>query len=298
VNPASRNLQAMLWMLASGVIFTGLNALLRVLAQQLDPFVAQFLRYACGALVMLPFVWRAGFAAYRPKGLAGQIWRGAVHTAGLVLWFIAVPHVPLAEMTALGFTTPLFIMVGAILFLGEKLVAARWLAALVGFAGVLIVVAPGLRGAGSAYSLVMLGAAPLFAASFLITKALTRRDRPEVIVVWQAIGVTLFSLPLALSAWVWPTPLQWGLFLVSGVLGSAGHFCLTRAIGLAEMSVIQPIRFLELLWASLLGFAVWGDVPGEATLLGGVVIFASTTWIARRESRAARDGLGWRPRKA
>jgi drug/metabolite transporter (DMT)-like permease len=279
----------MLWMLASGLLFTGLNALLRTLAQQLDPFVAQFLRYAAGALVMLPFIWRAGLAAYRPKGLSGQLWRGAVHTAGLMLWFVAVPRVPLAEMTALGFTTPLFIMLGAILFLGERMVAARWIAALVGFAGVLVVVAPGLSGGGGPYGFVMLAASPLFAASFLITKALTRRDSPQVIVVWQAITVTLFSMPLALLAWTWPTPVQWALFLLTGVIGSAGHFCLTRAMSLADLSATQPVKFLELLWASVVGFAIWSDVPGPATLLGGAIIFASTTWIARREARLRKE---------
>ena len=282
----------MLWMLASGILFTALNALLRTLAQQLDPFVTQFLRYAAGALVMLPFIWRAGLAAYRPKGLSGQLWRGAVHTSGLLLWFIAVPRVPLAEMTALGFTTPLFIMFGAILFLGERMVAARWIAALVGFAGVLVVVSPGLSGGGGPYGFVMLAASPLFAASFLITKALTRRDSPQVIVVWQAITVTLFSMPLALLAWTWPSPVQWAMFLLTGVIGSAGHFCLTRAISLADVSATQPVKFLELIWASVVGFAVWSDVPGPATLVGGAIIFASTTWIARREARLRQETTG------
>jgi drug/metabolite transporter (DMT)-like permease len=277
--------RAMLWMLASGLLFTCLNALLRTLAQQLDPFVAQFLRYAAGALVMLPFILRAGLAAYRPKGMGGQLWRGAVHTSGLLLWFVAVPHVPLAEMTALGFTTPIFIMLGAMLFLGERMVPARWVAAAIGFAGVLVVVAPRMSGAGGGWNLVMLGAAPLFAASFLITKALTRRDSPQVIVVWQALTVALFSLPLALYAWTLPTPLQWGLFLLAGMLGSAGHFCLTRAFSMADLSATQPVKFLELLWSSVVGFLVWGDLPGPPTLLGGAIIFAATTWIARREAR-------------
>jgi drug/metabolite transporter (DMT)-like permease len=281
--------RAMLWMLASGLLFTCLNALLRALAQQLDPFVAQFLRYGAGLLVMLPFILRAGLAAYRPKGLGGQLWRGAVHTAGLLLWFIAVPHVPLAEMTALGFTTPLFIMFGAILFLRERMVLARWIAALAGFGGVLVVVSPGLSGAGNPYALVMLASSPLFAASFLITKALTRRDSPAVIVAWQAITITLFTLPLAIYAWTWPTPLQWVLFLLAGALGSAGHFCLTRGYSLADISATQPVKFLELIWASLMGFAVWGDLPGPATLLGGLIIFAATTWIARREARARKE---------
>jgi len=275
----------MLWALASGVIFTGLNALLRLLAQDLDSFVVQFLRYAFGLLAMLPFVLRAGLTAYRPRNLSGQLWRGAVHATGLFCWFAAAPHVPLAEMTALGFTTPLFIMLGAVLVFRERLVLARWVAALVGFAGVLIVVWPGLGQGESRYALMMLAASPIFAASFLITKALTRQDRSEVIVVWQAIGVALFTLPLALWFWTTPAPWQWALFAVTGVLGSAGHFCLTRAIGLAEMSAIQPVRFLELLWASIAGFLIWQDVPGPTTLLGGAVIFAASTWIARREAR-------------
>ncbi|MCO6415937.1 DMT family transporter [Siccirubricoccus sp. KC 17139] len=282
----SLRLQAMLWMLASGVLFILLNGLLRWLAQQMDPFVAGFLRYSAGVVVMLPFIWRAGLAAYRPHNVAGQFWRGALHTSGLLLWFWAVPHVPLAEITALGFTTPLFIMLGAMVFLGERVVAARWVAAAIGFCGVLVVVSPQLSGAGGIYNLVLLSSAPLFAASFLITKALTRRDAPHVIVVWQSLMVALFSLPFALWNWEWPTPAQWALFLLAGALGTSGHICLTRAFALADMSVVQPIRFLELVWASIFGFLVWGERPGEATFLGGAIIFASTTWIARREAKS------------
>jgi drug/metabolite transporter (DMT)-like permease len=288
ITGASATVRAMLWMAVSGVLFILLNTVLRMMAQQLDPFQTQFLRYLFGVLVMLPFILRSGLASYRPNGIAGQLWRGVVHTAGLLVWFVAVPHVPLAEMTALGFTYPIFIMLGAMVFLGERMVAARWGAALAGFAGVLVVVWPQLSGAAGSYSLVMLASAPLFAASFLITKALTRRDSAQVIVVWQSITVSLFSLPFALLHWTWPSAAQWGWFLLAGMLGTAGHLCLTRAFGLADMSVTQPIKFLELLWASLLGLLVWGDVPGPATLLGGGIIFASTSWIARREARAAR----------
>jgi drug/metabolite transporter (DMT)-like permease len=164
-------------------------------------------------------------------------------------------------------------------------VPARWLAALVGFGGVMVVVWPSLSGGGGPYNLVMLASAPLFAASFLITKALTKRDAPHVIVVWQSLTVALFSLPFALPHWEWPGPGQWAVFLLTGMLGTAGHICLTRAFRLAEMSVVQPIKFLELIWAALMGFLVWGDVPGQATWIGGLIIFASTTWIAQREAR-------------
>lgn len=191
-------LRGMAWMAAAGFLFCLLNTIARRLTQELEPFQTQFLRYLAGLVVLLPFIMRTGLAAWRPHDLRGQGWRGMVHTAGLLLWFWALPHVPLADMTAIGFTGPIFIMAGAVMFLGEPVVHARWMAAGIGFLGVLVVVTPQFTGARSGFwSLVMLSSAPLFAASFLITKALTRRDRPEVIVAWQAITVAIFSLPFA-----------------------------------------------------------------------------------------------------
>ena len=155
----------------------------------------------------------------------------------------------------------------------------------VGFGGVLIVVGPKLSGAGGHYNLVMLCSAPMFAASFLLTKALTRTDRPEVIVVWQGITVSIFSLPLALLHWQALTPPQWLLIMACGLMGSAGHYCLTRSFHIADISATQSIKFLDLVWSAILGWLVFSDVPAQSTLIGGVVICASTLWIARRESR-------------
>ena len=279
-------LRGMLWSIAAGISFALLNALLRWMTTELAPMQAQFLRYLFGLLVMLPIMLRQGLARYRPNGLGGQLWRGVVHTSGLMLWFTALPHLSLAYMTAIGFTTPIFIMLGAAIFFREKMRLSRWIAALVGFGGVLVVVGPKLAGGELLYALVMLGSAPLFAGSFLITKALTRRDCPAVIVVWQSIVVAGFSLPLALMAWTPPTTAQWAWFVVSGLLGSLGHYCLTRSFAVADISATQPVRFLDLVWASILGFLIFADVPALSTLFGGTIILASTVWIARRESRA------------
>lgn len=135
-------LRGMAWMVAAGLLFCLLNSIARRLSQELDPFQTQFLRYLAGLVVLLPFMVRTGLAAWRPHDLWGQWWRGMVHTAGLLLWFWALPHVPMADMTAIGFTGPIFIMAGAVMFLGEPMVRARWIAAGIGFLGVLIVVAP------------------------------------------------------------------------------------------------------------------------------------------------------------
>jgi len=287
-NSLSPAVRAMVWAIASGLIFSLLNTQMRVLTFQFDPFQTQFLRYLMGLAVMLPLVLRSGPSAFRPNGLSGQLWRGVVHTGGLLFWFAALPHLPIADTTAIGFTTPIFIMIGAALVLREPVVAARWIAAAVGFAGVMIVVYPKLSASGGVWSLAMLISSPLFAASFLITKALTKRDSSEVIVVWQSITVSLFTLPFALIHWQWPTAAQWAIFLVCGLLGSTGHWCLTNAYRLADISATQGVRFLDLVWALVLGYLVFGDRPSASTIAGGCVIFGATVWIARREAvRAA-----------
>ena len=272
------------WSMVSGLLFVLLNTVMRGLAIQLDPFQTQFLRYLAAIVVMAPLVLRAGLASYRPRNIAGQFVRGGVHTAGLCLWFTALPSISLADTTAIGFTTPIFIMVGAVLVLHEPMRWERWLAAAIGFGGVLIVVGPQLS-AGSYHALVMLASSPVFAASFLITKALTRYERATVIVVWQAISVSAFSLPLALLHWQWPTPGQWGLVLLCGMLGSGGHYCLTRSFSVADISATQSVKFLDLVWAATLGWLVFGTWPSQSSLAGGAVICASTLWIARREAR-------------
>jgi drug/metabolite transporter (DMT)-like permease len=283
--------KAMLWAGAAGLLFCMLNATLRALSLQINSFEAQFLRYSFGLLVLLPIALRsgirAGIKAYRPNGLSGQLWRGVVHTTALILWFAALPHLSMADTTAIGFMTPIFVMIGAGIFLGEKMVAARWIASAIGFAGMLVVMSPKLTGNGGLWMVVMLASAPVFAGSFLITKALTKRDSSAVIVFWQALTVSVFTLPLAIAHWVWPTPIQWVIFLFSGILGSSGHWCLTNAFRMSDISSTQSLKFLDLVWATLLGFMLFSEIPSTASLIGGVIICAATVWIARHESRQA-----------
>lgn len=175
-------------------------------------------------------------------------------------------------------------MLGAWLFLREPMRWERWLAALQGFGGVLVV-GPGLSVSGGYYSLVMLASAPVFAAFFLITKALTRYEKPGVIVLWQSIIISVLSLSLALLNWQAPTAAQWAGYMVCGLLGSGAHYCLTWSYAVADISATQSLKFLDLLWAALLGWLVFAEIPTETSLIGGLIIAGATLWIARREAR-------------
>ena len=275
---------AMLWAALAGFLFVSLNTIVRSLAQDLDPFQAQFLRYVMGLMLFTPWLIKNGLAAYKPKQVSGQFTRGAFHTVGLMLWFYALPKIPIADTTAIGFVGPIFIMIGAAWFLGEKMHVDRWIASLLGFAGVMIVVGPHLGGTGGWYNLVMLASGPLFAVSFLMTKALTKYESTRVIVFWQSLTVSIFSLPLAIIYWKTPTVAQWGLFVICGALGSLGHLSLTKAFRTADISATQALKFLELIWAAAWGWLAFNDVPTQTTLIGGAVICTATIWIARREA--------------
>ncbi len=281
-SPTSRGIA---WALAAGLAFQIASASMRALSIAIDPLMAQFLRYFVGLLPLVPLVMRVGIGGLRPESMSGHAWRSALHTLGLVLWFLALPHMPLADMTAIGFTTPLFVLIGAAWLLREPMSPARWIAVLVGFAGVIVIVGPGMAGTGGWWNLVMLASAPVFAASFLLTKVLTRRDSPTVIVFWQTVLVTVMSLPIALPFWVWPTAGQWGLALIGGICGTVGHYFLTRSFASADISATQSVKFVDLLWAALIGWLAFGDLLSPTTLLGGAIIIASIVALARYEGR-------------
>jgi drug/metabolite transporter (DMT)-like permease len=281
--------QAILLAAGAGLTFSMLNALLRLLTQGVHPFQAQFLRYSAGMLLLLPLILKNGWATYAPHNIKGQFTRGALHTLALVFWFAALPNIPLANMTAIGFSTPLFVMLGAYLFLKEPMRWERWLATGIGFAGVIIVVGPQFTHSTSSNSgwfhLLMLATAPLFAASFLVTKALTRYETTGTIMVWQALTVSMLSLPMALLHWSWPSAWHWAGFLLSGALGTAGHYFLTKSFSKADISSTQSLKFLDLVWSALMGWLLFSDVPTVNAMIGGVVISAATIWVARREAR-------------
>lgn len=284
---ASPSARGMLWMVVTGLQFTVMNALLRKLSQELDPWAVGWLRYGLGALVMLPPTLRLGVAQLWPKRPRLQLVRGLFHSGGLMLWFVALPLITLAELTAIGFSGPLFICLGAVLFLGERMSAARWAAVLTGFAGVILVVRP-WEGGFSGISLgmlCMLAATPVFAGGFLVAKVLARHDRSDITVFWQHLWVSVLFLPLAIAGWRMPDGPQWALLVICGFLGAGGHYCTMRAFKVADISAVQGVKFLDLVWAALLGFALFGNVPDGWTVAGGVVILVSTLWLARREAR-------------
>lgn len=275
------------WMILAGVLFVLVTATVRYIGTNLPAPVAAFMRYSMGLVMLLPVLVR--LHNYRPGPRALMLYgiRGLAHGLGVILWFFAMARIPIAEVTAIGYLAPIFITVGAALFLGETMHVRRIAAVLAGFAGAMLVIRPGFAQVSTG-ELGQLAAAPLFATSYLIAKLLTRSEKPTVIVGMLTITSTLVLAPVAIANWQTPS-LHETLFLsLTAFFATTGHYALTRAFKAAALTVTQPFAFLQLVWASLIGMTMFGEPFDPWVIAGGGVIVAAVTYIAHREAVAGR----------
>ena len=283
------NLRGCLWMLAGGLLFVAVTVMVRLLGSDMPAVQAAFIRYLIGVLLVLPMLWRMrarGFGLGRGR-VGRYALRGLVHGAAVLLWFYAMARIPLAEVTAIGFSTPVFTALGAILIFGEQVRLRRLLAILAGFVGTLLILRPGFNTI-EAGSLAQLIAAFLFAGSFLLAKRMTQSESSADILVMLSVFCTLTLLPGALYYWRTPTLLEVIWLAGVAVFATSGHYAITRAIAAAPLTVTQPLSFLQLIWAILFGYWLFDEVPDSWVIIGALVIVSAVSYLAHREAQAAR----------
>ncbi len=222
-------------MLSAGLLFVAVTVMVRHLGSDLPAVEAAFIRYLFGLIFLIPVMLRMRWRSLSRENLGVYSLRGLAHGAAVMLWFFAMARIPLAEVTAIGFTTPIFTTIGAMLIFHEKLRARRIMAIVIGFLGMLIILRPGFESIEIG-SLAQLVAAPCFAISFLFTKRLTRTENASEILLMLSIFCTLALLPGALLYWRTPTPVELGWLALVAVFATAGHYAMTRAIAYAPLS--------------------------------------------------------------
>jgi drug/metabolite transporter (DMT)-like permease len=270
-------------MLLTGVCFVCVTGLVKYLGTGLPAAESAFLRYLLGLVFLLPMVPAIARAHLSRKAILVFSARGLVHTFAVILWFFAMTKIPMADVTAMNYLSPIYITLGAALFLGEKLAIRRVLAVLCGLLGTLIILRPGFREISPGH-VAMLGAALLFAVSYLIAKRMSGEMSAAVVVGMLSITVTIGLAPFAIAVWVTPTMSQLvGLFLVAS-FATAAHLAMTMAFAAAPITVTQPVTFLQLVWAVILGAVVFGEPVDGWVVLGGVIIMASVSFITWREA--------------
>ncbi|MSU88805.1 EamA family transporter [Rhodobacteraceae bacterium 2CG4] len=254
--------------------------IVRSVSPDVHPFVIGFTRALFGLLVFLPWI------LMRPGVLrSGYRWmhvvRAALKLGSLVAFFAAFALAPLADVTAIAFTAPIFVTIGAWAFLSERPQAARVLAVIAGFAGVVIILRPGQHDGIPPGLLFALLGALLLSIIQLILKPMSARDRTETLVAWNLIvTVPIAAVPAAL-VWVTPTAEQWLFLAAQGVIGALNMGLVTRALSLADASLIVPFDFLRLPVVAALAYLFFGELVPLQTYVGGAVIFAASLMMAR-----------------
>lgn len=269
-------------MCLSTVAFSIMHGLVRFVSEVLPPFQIAFFRNVFGLAFLLPLLMRSRFAILRTKQIGLHALRGVINMAAMLMFFTALSISPIAKVTALGFTAPIFMAILAVLVLGERFRIYRWSAIFLGFVGMLIILRPGLVAIDTG-ALLVTGSAALWAVAMIIIKIQSRTESSLTIVAYMGIFLGVFSIAPAL--WVWqPFGLKTlGLMVLIGLFGSIAQMAISQSLKETDPTALMPFDFLKLIWTAMIGAWFFAEIPDIYTWIGATVIFLSGLFIAFRE---------------
>ena len=283
-------------MLASTAFFGLMAVVIRLASATLPTFEIAFFRNLFGLLALLPILLHGG-ATLRTQQLPRYLLRSVIGIGSMLAGFWAIGHLPLSQAISLSYSTPLFVTIAAVAWLGEQVRWRRWAAVIIGFIGVLIIVRPG-SSSFTAGSLVAVAAALLSAVVAIQIKQLSRVDPADTIVFYTYLFWVPLSLIPALFVWQWPHGITWLWLACIGLAGTGGQLLWTRALRLGDVSALTPISFMQLPIVAVAGYLLFDESISRWTLLGAAIIFAANAYIAHREVTLSRSAATSAPIEA
>jgi drug/metabolite transporter (DMT)-like permease len=280
-----RNARGALWMLASAITFTVMTMLIKYLGTDYSPALQTFYRQLAGLIVLLPVILpnpRQVFRTTRPGIL---LFRSGAGTIGMILAFYAYQKLPLADANALSFTRTLWLVPLAAFVLKETVGPRRVSATIVGFLGALLMLQPQTQGEAGWPAAAALASSLLFAFTVTGMKVMTRDHSTLTLMAWSAVLGFVLAIPPALFVWRWPTLGDFGLLCAMGVLGTITQACYINGMAAGDAAAMAPIDYTRLVFAVILGYVLFQDVPNAMTMLGAGIVMASTIYITVREAR-------------
>ena len=284
---ASGTTQGMVLMLFSAMCFVGMQSMIRHVGETLPPFEVAFFRNVFGLLALAPIFIRQGLAPLKTTKLHMHAARGVIQSVGMLAFFTGVTLIPLSQTTALSFSAPLFATLLAILVLGERLRIRRITALVLGFIGMLLVVRPGFAEVNLGTILIICSSLT-WGTAIAIIKSMSKTESSATLTVYMALFLTPITGVFAFFVWEWPTLEQLGWLVLVGILGTVGHLAFAQSFKGADSTAVLPLDFTRLIWASIVGYLIWQEIPDAWAWIGGTVIFGSATYIAYREAMVAK----------
>ncbi len=282
-NTVSRGIASMLLAVA---IFSCMDALIKWLSASYPTIEIVFFRSSFAFLPLLPALLRGGRAALRTRRPLTQAGRAGLGLISMFGFFYCFRMMPLADVFGIAFSAPIFVTALSVPMLGEKVGIRRWSAVVVGFAGVLVMLRPDAGVLASA-SWIALFATVLYALGQIFVRDLTKTETTICIVFYVTLTTTTVSAIAMPFVWVMPGPADAVLLAAIGILGGLAQLAFTRAFRLAPAAVVSPFDYTGLLYAGVIGYYVWGDVPTATFLAGAAIVMASGLYILYRETKLA-----------
>lgn len=260
-----------LLMLASGLLFSTMGALVKHISAHLPNEMVVFVRSAMGLLALLPWVLHRGVGQLKTKNLRGHLGRGLAGVAAMYCYFYAIAHLPLAEAVLLNYSTPLFVPFIAAAWLGEKISRKLWTAIGTGFAGIVLILKPGLD-LFTPVSLIGLASGMFAALAMVSIRRLTRTEPVLRIVFYFSLVCTAVSAVPLIWRWQAPDPGLWALLIGMGVLASLAQLLLTRAYSHAPAAQVGPFTYSTVVFAAAIGWMFWGEIPDLLSFSGTALV--------------------------
>ena len=284
----NNNIKAVLLATVASFCAVLMSVFLKLAQNDINVFTVGFLRFFFGLILILPFIIKSNFNIYKTNNFKFHLARSIINVPMMILGFAALMYIPLEQIKAIGFLSPILVVILSVLILKERIYIIRILALIIGFFGVLIILRPGIIEINvGAYMVLFSGL--LWSTVIIITKFMSKEDSPMTILTYQYTFVSIFILPLALIYWTNPTLNSLYYALLAAIVGTVLHLCINHSYRLADLSVIQPVWFTQLIFASIFGFSIFGEIPDGWTWAGGILVFTSVLIITYRENYLKKD---------
>jgi drug/metabolite transporter (DMT)-like permease len=278
------NLRGVIWITVGSLAFAFNDAVIKKLGTKFDPYQLAFARYLVGLVILSPVFFNMGISGLKTQRLGLHMTRLVIACIAQVGVFYAVIHLYLADATAIAFSRPLFTTVVAVFMLSELVSRRRWIATSVGFVGVMIMVRPGHAGIDPV-ALIAVVSALTFAVANVMIRLMSDTEPPNRIMFYYHAGGTVVFLGPALYVWQTPVGIEWMLLAMIGALTTIGMMGFVRAFSVGEANAVGPIEYVRLIYAAIIGYAFFAEIPSLWTLAGAVVIVGSALYIAQDEAR-------------
>jgi drug/metabolite transporter (DMT)-like permease len=284
----SNNKLAIFLIITSVFFGTVMLSFLKIAQEDVNVYVAGFFRFFLGLVIILPYIVRNKDAVLKTTHLKQHFLRAILGLPAMLIYFSALVLLPIEKLTAISFVVPLIVTILAVFFLGEKIYIYRTLALILGFSGMLVIIRPGFVDISIGVYMVLFSAL-LWSINIIITKKISKDDSAITILAYQSIFMSLLSFFIVIFFWEMPSLKTFIYLILAAMCGTVLHLTLNHAFKLVDVSMTQPYSFLNLVFASIIGYFVFDEMPDLYTWIGALIIFTGVLIISYREMKLDKD---------